>query len=225
MELRRLDTPPLHVRAEITSRLAAMGLTEEFLAEAVRYAYAEKERCTSNDARAAGGYAVWTKLLRFLRDGLLKQGWSKGGLPELESVIHPSRLFQIVPSSGNWATGYSDWMPATANLKGRRTMEVIADNGQVALDVVGSTQEIKPEMKTYFFLTYEDEKMEEIRHELAIPTHMKIGPKAKKGRIDEFGSRIILTPVPFDVDADLDEEHEEDFSDELEISIERRTSL
>jgi hypothetical protein len=225
MDLRRLDTQPLHVTAEIASRLAAMGLTEEFLTEATRYAYAEKERCTGNDARAAGGYAVWSKLLRFLRDGLLPRGWSKGALPELESVIHPSRSFQIVPSSGNWATGYSDRMPATMNPKGRRTGDVIADNGQFTLDVVGSTREVKPEMKTFFFLTYEDENKEEIRHELAIPTHMKIGPKAKKGRIDEFGSRIILKPVPLDIDADLDEGHEEEFSDELDISVERRTSL
>lgn len=225
MEPRRLDIPPLHVRAEITSRLAAMGLTEEFLIEATRYAYAEKDRCTGNDARAAGGYAVWTKLLRFMRDGLLPQGWAKGGLPNLESIIHPSRSFQIVPSSGNWATGYSDRMPATMNPKGRRTAEVIADNGQFSLDVVGSTLESKPEIKTFFFLTYEDGDKEEIRHELAIPTHMTIGPKAKKGRIDEFGSRIILTPIEFEVEADLDEEHEEEFSEDLDISVERRTSL
>jgi hypothetical protein len=225
MEPHRLDIPPLHVRAEIATRLAAMGLTEEFLTEATSYAYAEKDRCTGNDARAAGGYAVWTKLLRFMRDGLLPKGWAKGGLPNLESVIHPSRSFQIVPSSGNWATGDPDRMPATRHLKGRRTQEVIADNGQFALDVVGSTLEAKPEIKTFFFLTYEDEDKEEIRHELAIPTHMTIGPKAKKGRIDEFGSRIILTPVKLDADTDLDEEHEEEFSDDLDISVERRTSL
>jgi hypothetical protein len=225
MEPRRLNIPPLHVRAEIASRLAAMGLSEELLAEAVRYAYAEKDRCTGNDALAAGGFTVWTKLLRFLREQLIPQGWSKGGLPDLESVIHPSRSFQIVPSSGNWATGDADRMPATKYPKGRRTAEVIADNGQFSLDIVGSTLEAKPEIKTFFLLTYEDEDKEEIRHELSIPTHMKIAPNAKRGRIDEFGSRIILSPIPLDIDTDLDEEHEEEFSDDLDIPVERRTSL
>ena len=226
MEPHRLDIRPLHVRTDTASRLAAMGLTEELLIEATRYAYAEKDRCTGNDARAAGGYAVWTKLLRFLRDKLLPQGWAKGGLPELESVIHPSRSFQIVPSSGNWATGDSDRMPSTKNPKGRRTAEVIADNGQLSLDVVESTLETKPEIKTFFFLTHEDENKEEIRHELSIPTHMKIGPNAKKGRIDEFGSRIILAPISREVDADLDldQEHEEQVSEDLDIPVERRAS-
>ena len=225
MEPRHLDITPLHVRAETATRLAAMGLTEELLAEATRFAYAEKDRCTSNDARAAGGFAVWTKSLRFLREELLPQGWSKGGLPDLESVIHPSRSFQIVPSSGNWATGYNDRMPTTKYLKGRRTAEVIADNGQFSLDVVGSTREPKPEIKTFFFLTYEDKDKEEIRHELSIPTHMTIGPKAKRGRIDEFGSRIILTPVTLEADTDLEEGPAEEFSDDLDIQVERRTSL
>jgi hypothetical protein len=217
----RLHIPSPHARADKASRLAAMGLTAELLDEGMRYAFSEMERCSGNDVKAAKGNAAYGKPLRFVRERLLPEGWSKGGMPNLESVIHPSRAFQITTSSANWATGDIDLMPATKYLKGRRTAEVIKDNGQMAMDLAGMTKEVKPEMRTFFWLYYLDEGKEEIRHELAIPTHMTIKPKAKRGRIDEFASRIILDAISLD-SADIDEERGEEFSDDLDIQIERR---
>ncbi|HWI95603.1 MAG TPA: hypothetical protein VNS60_06005 [Solirubrobacterales bacterium] len=224
MEPRRLHVPSLHLQADKDSRLAGLGLSEKLLEEGMRYAKAEMERCSGNDVNAAEGNAAYSKLIRFLREKLIPDGWSRGSQPGLESVINPDRTFQIVTSSANWATGYDDQMPATKYPKGKRTAETMQDHGQLALDVVHLTQEAKRELKTLFWIYYLDRKKEEIRHELSIPTHMTISPKSKKGRIDEFGSRIILNAIPLESADELDEEHEDDFTDDLDIPVPRRAS-
>jgi hypothetical protein len=91
------NVAPLHAEAEKASRLAALGLTEELLEEGMRYTWAEMDRCSGNDVAAAEGNTGYTKPMRFLRERLLPQGWTKGGPPlGLESVIDPTRSFQIV---------------------------------------------------------------------------------------------------------------------------------
>jgi hypothetical protein len=224
VEPRRLPAPPIHIQADKANRLAGMGLSEKLLEEGMRFAQAEMERCSGNDVNAAEGNAAYTKLMRFLRDRLLRESWSKGGQPNLESVIDPTRTFQIVTSSANWATGLEDRMPATKYAKGRRTAETIEDHGQLALDVIELSQVAKPELKTFFWLYFIDKKKEEIRHELSIPTHMKISSKSKRGKIDEFGSRILLNALPLESATDIEEEEvrEDDFSDDLDIQIPRR---
>jgi hypothetical protein len=222
MTSRRLRVAPLHDRAQVASQLAALDLTEELLADALRFAYGEGERCTGNDVNMAGGIDIWGKPLRYLRDQ--RPEWPQSRQPDLEGIIHPSRAFRITSARGNWATGDPEWMPSTETPKGRLTLEAIQGNGQMALDVVGVTQLPAPVMKTYYLLHHLDKTKEEIRCELSIPTHMKIGPKAKKGRIDEFGPRLILAAIPVDSDADLDQEDEVEFSDDLDIQIPRRAS-
>jgi hypothetical protein len=220
MKPRRLHVAPLHDRAETASQLAALDLSEELLADALRYAYGEGDRCTANDVNMAAGIDVWGKPIRYLRDQLSK--WPHSRQPDLEGIIHPSRTFRIASARGNWATGDSEWMPSTETLKGRLTMEAVHGNGQMALDVIGLTQNPAPVMRTYYLLHHFDKVKEEIRCELSVPTHMTIGPKAKKGRIDEFGPRIILAAIPLDSDADLDQNDEVEFSDDLDIQVARR---
>ena len=220
MEARSLQVASLHDRVSIASQLAALDLAEELLADAVRYAYGEADHCTGNDVNMAAGIDMWGKPIRYLREHLPK--WPHSRQPDLEGIIHPSRAFRIASARGNWATGDAKWMPSTETLKGRLTMEAIQGNGQMALDVVGSTQAPAPLMRTYYLLHHFDKAKEEIRCELSVPTHMKIGPKAKKGRIDEFGPRIIMKSIPLDSSADLDQEDEVEFTDDLDIQIERR---
>jgi hypothetical protein len=215
---------PLHIRAENTTRLIAMGLTEELLAEAVRYGYTEAERCSGNDVRMAGGTNSWGKPLRYLRENLLPKGWSKGGPPNLESVISPDRSFQIASAGANSFTGQPDRMPSTQNLKGPLTALAISGNKQMALDIAGSSPEPAPEMQTWYLLRYLDEAKDEIRCELSIPTHIAIRKGAKRGRIDEFGSRLILTPIKLGSDTDLEGERDEEFSEDLDIPVARRAS-
>jgi hypothetical protein len=224
MKPRPLQLPPLHIQAQTTGTLAGMGLSEELLAEAVRFAYLERERCSGNDVNAAGGNAAWGKPLRFLRDKLLQEGWHRGGQPDLESVISPDRSFRICSAAGNWATGDINAMPATAGLKGRLTLDAICDNGQMTLDLVGGSGRSVPQMQTRFLLHYLDEANEHIRPELSVPTHMTIAPNAKKGRIDEFKHRLILKPIEFETETEIEDQHEEEFSDDLDISIPRRAS-
>ena len=219
------NVAPLHAEADKASRLAALGLTEELLEEGMRYTWTEMDRCSGNDVAAAEGNTGYTKPMRFLRERLLPQGWTKGGPPlGLESVIDPTRSFQIVTSSATSATGIEGQMPSTKNLKGRWTAEAIEDRGQLALDLVGLTLEAKVELKTYFWIYFVDSSADEMRHELSLPTHMAIGPNAKKGRIDEFGSRIILNAVPLDADTTLDQDGGHEFSEDLDIQIPRRAA-
>jgi hypothetical protein len=217
-------TSPLHVQADKESRLAALGLSEQLLEDGMRFAAAEMDRCSGNDVVSAEGNAGYGKPMRFLRDRLRPAGWTKGGPPiGLESVINPDRTFQIVISSATPATGRENQMPATKYPKGRQTAEAIEDPNQLVLDLVTFTREPKLDLKTLFWLYCLDKKNNEIRHELSIPTHMSIAPMAKRGRIDEFGSRIILSPISLDLDSILEEVREDDFSEDLDIPVVRRT--
>jgi len=218
------STSPLHVQAQTQSRLAALGLTDELLQNALRFAYSESERCSGNDVSSAAGYAKWGKPLRFLRDHLLPEGWLRGGLPRLESVVSPDGSFRITSATGNFATGDLAWMPATAGLKGRLALEAIGDNGQGALDIAGESREVVAPMITYYLLHHLDLEKEQIRSELSIPTHMTIRPKAKKGRIDEFKNRLILNSIDFGIETDVEDGSEADFSDDLDIPVPRRAT-
>ncbi|HEY5942962.1 MAG TPA: hypothetical protein VIT89_08900 [Solirubrobacterales bacterium] len=224
MKPQPIELPSLHVQAQTASLLATMGLSEEILAVAVRSAYLERDRCTGNDVNAAGGNAAWGKPLRSLRDQLLPKGWHRGGQPDLESVISPDRSFRITSAAGNWATGDFQKMPKTAGLKGRLALDAIGESAQMALDLVGETQKAAPQMRTYYLLHCLDEALEQVRYELSIPSHMSIRPKAKKGRVDEFKHRLILKPIEFETETDIEDHHEEEFSDDLDISIPRRAS-
>lgn len=224
-ELRSLpNVTPLHREALTQSDLAALGLTEDVLHQALLFAYRESERCSANDVKAASGYAIWGKPLRYLGDKLAPKGWHRDGAPRLESVVSPDSSFRITSAAGNFATGNKDWMPSTATPKGRRTREAIGDNGQMAIDIPGESVEVVAPMVTYYFLHYFDEKAEEIRSELSIPTHITMPtPKSKKGMIDEFKSRLLLPPVAMTKAADLDQDDEEtQFSEDLDIQVPRR---
>jgi hypothetical protein len=219
------NASPLHIQAQTQSRLAALGLDEALLQEALRFAYIEAERCSANDVRAAAGWAVWGKPLRYLGDQLASKGWRRDGAPRLESLVSPDGSFRITSAAGNFATGDRDWMPKTAGPKGRRALEAIGDNGQTSMDILGESIEVVSPMITHYLLHHLDKAREQIRAELSIPTHMTIAPKAKRGVIDEFKDRLILQPVEFGVDADLGEGgDEEDFSDDLDIPVPRRAA-
>jgi hypothetical protein len=216
------NVPPLHAEAQKRSRLAALGLTEELLLDAIRFAYEERERCTGNDVNAAGGYAAWGKPIRFLRDAMIPKGWSRDGAPRLESVVSPDRSFRITSSAGNYSTGDLEHEPATYGLKGRLALEAIEDNGQTALNLAGGAPLINP-MITFYLLSHLDTVKERITSELSIPTHMSIKPTAKKGRIDAFRNRVALEPIDLNTDdPESEEEIEEDFSEDLDIEIPRR---
>jgi hypothetical protein len=212
-----------HEQADKASRLAALGISESLLEEGMRYSWSEMDRCSGNDVRSAAGQTGYTKPMRFLREKLLPEGWTKGGPPYgLEAIISPGRTFQIVTSSATSATGMEGQMPATKYPKGRRTADAIVDHGQLAFDVVSLTNSPLAEMKSYFWLYFVDEDGDEIRHELSVPTHIAIKAGGKRGKIDQFGSRIILDAISLNSDEIPEEEAEDAFSEDLDIQVPRR---
>jgi hypothetical protein len=217
------DVGTTHEQADKASRLAALGLSETLLEEGMRYSWLEMDRCSGNDVRSAAGQTGYTKPMRYLREKLLPEGWSKGGPPHgLESVIAPDHSFQIVTSSATSATGLEGQMPATKYPKGQRTADTIVDHGQLALDVVFLATIPLEELKTLFWLYYVDGDKDEIRHELSVATHIAIKAGGKRGRIDQFGSRIILDAISLNSAQIPEEETEDDFSDDLDIQVPRR---
>jgi hypothetical protein len=223
-DLRFLPTASsLHDKVLTQSDLTALGLTQDLLHETLRFAYAESERCSANDVKAASGYAIWGKPLRYLGDKLAPEGWHRDGAPRLESIVSPDGSFRITSAAGDFATGLRNSMPSTAGPKGRRTLEAIADNGQMAIEVPGEPVKLSASAITYYFLHHLDTAKEQIRSELSVPTHIKITPKGKRGLIDGFKDRLILDPVKFSIDADLGEGKDEvEFSDDLDIQVPRR---
>jgi hypothetical protein len=226
-EIRSLPTnSSLHSLVLTQSDLNALGLTQALLHDTLRFAYAESERCSANDVKAASGYAIWGKPLRYLGDKLAPEGWRRDGAPRLESIVSPDGTIRITSAAGNFATGILGAMPATAGPKGRLTLEAIADNGQMAMDIPGEPVKLRPSAITYYFLHHLDAAKEQIRSELSVPTHLKITPKGKRGLIDGFKDRLILEPVEFSADTDLGENEDDvEFSADLDIRVPRRADF
>lgn len=212
----------LHPQAETTSKLNQLGLTEASLMKAARLAYVEVERCTGNDAAAMEPVLAWGKVLRYLRDELIPNGWSKGQHPELESVVSPDGSFRILSVGGNSATGTSR-MPATENDKGPLTGLAVKDNRQIAFDpdIVGAVPE--DDMLTYFFLHHWAKQDDEIRLELSVPTHLTGKKKKKRAVVDQFGLRIPIHPILLDRTDDA-ADVETEYSDEIDVPVARRSS-
>jgi hypothetical protein len=213
----------LHSQVLTQSDLATLGLPQSLLHEALRFTYRESERCSANDVKAASGYAIWGKPLRYLGDKLAPKGWRRDGAPRLESIISPDGSIRILSAAGDFATGLRGSMPSTAGPKGRLTLDAIADNGQMTMEIPGDPVKLSPTAITYYFLHHLDSAKEQIRSELSVPTHMKITPRGKRGLIDGFKDRIYLEPIDFNVETDLeDTDHEDEFSADLDIHIPRR---
>ncbi len=196
----------------VDRRLQQLGLRKAELWEALEKAQAQRRTCTLFDPITLHGNIFWGRLIRFLRETYVPQGW-KWARPELiELLINPEVGFAITTCSGNQATGRHDQDPASKYPKGAATQKRVRANDPV-IPGMEAYAPVPPEDQTYsgmptWYLLYYDEAISDdegehtrIWAELSLPKQV-----GSHGRITGWIERIILDhrdfPEPWLAEAD-----------------------
>lgn len=196
--------------------LAQFGVSVEILHGALRAGERERRTCTKFDAKSAPGFLMWTRTTRRLREQLTPapRSWRAIDLNQLPMVINADRSIGIVVSSGDVFTGLHvpGQPPKTRYPKGAMTAAVVERNEQLALfDVPDEPESDAPKpgeydaLVTWVLLWYRDARKREIRGELSRPE--KVGDN---GKIDQWGDRILLPPIPLGGEVKIEEGDEPD---------------
>ena len=208
------------VEQDAHARLGQMSLTAEIIEIAIRRADAEAATCTAFDPPITAGFLRFARTVRFLREALVPQGWDYDNPINLSRVVHPSRKFAIVATSGDEATGILSYVPTTKYPKGYATVLAVDTNGQLAFDFgdlnpAANEVETDKQLTTWFLLYHRDEN--EIRAELSLPSAMT------GGLITHWEERIILPPFSLDTPVIDVPDRPEDEGGEFVVEVNRRS--
>ena len=176
-------------------RLAALDLSMELIAQALRRADAESDTCTALDPPILEGLLRWARATRFLREALIPAGWSQDNPRNLARTIHPSGEFAIVLATGDEWTGRADYQAGPRHARGYATEQAIYANGQLTFDF-GPLTHVRPsgqlpavgDLRTWFLLFHAEQDV--FRTELSLPEAFD------DGRITRWTERILLPDIP-----------------------------
>lgn len=178
------------LKIEITDRLAALGLTEDELTQAVKRGVLARTEVTPNHPPLFAGFVTWGTTVCALREILLRKGWVRNDEGNYSVVVNPSASFSIAVATGNEDTGNPDTTPTTKSPKGPSTRNAIEENlNQMALfpeltsTVNGNTEEGR---LTWLLLISHDGS--KVKSELSLPIHCE-------GKVDAWQERIILPEI------------------------------
>ncbi len=201
----------------VEERLQQLGLSQEHLKFAVAQGQAARNSSTPNHPANAGGTMAFLETVKALRDSLLPEGWAIQNVRNLSMTINPETNMAIVVSGGSNDTGLIDGYPTTRNPKGHQTKQYLSVNQKdLFQDNVVSLNNVEDDStgQTWLLLYCFDEKAQEIRSELSLPTNID-----SLGRVCGWNERILLKSIPLDGELiDI----EPDFAPEIDIDIERQ---
>ena len=222
---------------EARNRLAALGLTEVLLVEAVQVGFSAWASCTPNHPPSAPGYFAWAETVRTLRERLTPLGWERVDEANLPLVINQDRTIALAVSTGSKETGMKGGSPCTTYAKGPMTQglvkvnrqrelfceqELMRTGGVIKLDpqtllfseeeMMMAPLESPPQRSTWILLVFRG--AEEVRCELSLPIGMD-----KDGYVVGWKERIILPPTGFEP---LEPSKKEPTTPEITVEIKKR---
>jgi len=203
-------------------RLRQLGYTAQELQEAAHVGYTAAAGCTDHDPRSLPGTLAWAKMVGHLRDVKKPHGFTADRAANFETVVHPTNAYAVAVAAGTADTGREDATPRTKTPKGPATSAAVKQNVQPSLghgtDVfagegVAATELVDDkDRQTWFLLHYFDPAAEEIRLELSCPSEMS------GQQITSWRERIILEPVPFSSDVEIDLYDEDDGGIDIDVT-------
>ena len=156
-----------HIPADVSARLAELGLSIEPLLEAVLAGAAARNGTTNHHPATYPGMAAYAEATRVLRDQLVPNGWKAYRGDGLEGVLAPTGDVVIVVVSGNEWTGDASSVPKTKYPRGTASLTAIASN-QLWLFQPPPQMKVRP--KTWFLLTRQER--DRVRCELSLPAEV-----------------------------------------------------
>jgi hypothetical protein len=167
-------------------KLNELGLDYATIREALLYGAAEKATYTEYDAPGTGEHARWSRHVRSLTQSYVPQGWKRINPDCQPTLVHPSRKWCLVVTSGDRGTGNANARPTTNNPKGRSIRNAVAENAEFALFTV---QEIEPDLeglRQTWLLMYYVNLDGEVQAEVSLPREMS------GNYISDYVDRILL---------------------------------
>lgn len=182
---------------EVSSRLAAMGLSEEILREAIEQGQAAWAGCTSNHPVQFPGVYGWAETVAGLRERLLPGGWTRSNEGNLALTVNRAGTLALTVSTGDEFTGDRTTEPCTKFRKGARTISAVSDNmDQYRLfpDMQLTAEDLRAlnSKETWMLLIRRDVQAHGVRCELSRPINVN-----DEGKVDGWAERIILSSIPF----------------------------
>lgn len=185
-----------HEIADVTTRLAQLGLDQMDLQEPVMQGMFARSECTPNDPPLFAGFTTWARTVRVLREKLIPKQWTRSDEGNYPLVVNPVGNLAIAVATGDESTGIAMANPMTKSPKGPRTQSAIEVN-----QYQSSLFEAFPEFEipetphndrvTWILLQHYDQGKKEVRFELSLPS-------SYSGKVDGWSERIILSVLPFD---------------------------
>lgn len=180
--------------AEVSSRLAALGLSVEILDE-VRFAWASAEAGASPfEPITAPGTKGWIAATGVMRERLSLDAWPPRDFRNLPVSVHPDGTHAISVTSGDERTGLKDFTPTTKNPKGVVFTDVVETNLEFDFGAdfrqaeLGRSRRVKRTPPLFLLLVIATP--DELRAELSMPSSIV------QKRIVAWRERIILSPLP-----------------------------
>jgi hypothetical protein len=185
---------------ETPSRLAELGLEEEWLIHAVQHGQAAWANCTPNHPPLYRGISAWAETISALREALLPKAWRRSDNGNLPLTINELGTIAIIVSTGDEATGKRDGIPSTKSSKGPRTADAVTINAAQAslFEIRLRPEDLEDQrgMMTWILLFHRDVETHEVRCELSRPIEMNAD-----GYVDGWAERIVLNSIPLGSDS------------------------
>jgi hypothetical protein len=154
-------------------KLKQLGLDVPLIHEVLLYGNAEAATYTNFDATGAGEYARWSRHCRRLSELLVPADWDRINPDNQPTLVHPSKEWCLVVTSGSSGTGVKYVTPTTKNPKGRSIREAVGRNAELALF---DPQDMEPVLaglhETWMLMTYVDINGH-IWSEVSLPSEME----------------------------------------------------
>lgn len=202
-----------------------IGLPYDAFKKTVEAAFGDYRREHKGiSTKSAAGYNAWNGAVKELRLEALAHGWGaafeSNGIEGIKSSL---RRITIIVNSGNKSTGVENKEPKPKNQKGSGYNILVNDNLDLfeshddLFDANAITQESADPHQTWLLLFYIDEKEEEIRFELLLPT------KIENRVISGYKKRIILAPIDIsNKPKPTHKESSEDLVQEVDFDVPRK---
>ena len=173
---------------DVQTRLKELGLTLEWLLDALEYAWGYWAMCTSNDVGNAQGSMLYFGCNRGLRDQLMPERWFSDVFKGVEVTVHPTGLLAIRVQSGDSATGDRNGIPTNRNESGHESAKLVSGyQPQLPLFIEEPESTALDPVPVWVLLTYPaGEEMTDLKAEISLPKHVT------NGKIISWHERIII---------------------------------
>lgn len=210
---------------KVDSDFNKIGIPYEVFEKAVDAAFrAYRREDNIFSTKSAAGYNAWNYAVKHLRLEATMCQWGEpfesNGIEGIKSSL---RKITVIVTSGNKSTGIESEEPRPKNYKGSGYNELMSGNLELFEshdDLFGAnaiTGESSDPNQTWLFLFHIDEKKQEIRFELLLPTRIE------NKIISGYKKRIILSPIDISNEPNIKSNEElEDSVVEVDFDVSRK---